>query len=126
MCQDRESGISVILLMVDHGVVDILVVDVILDMDELTTTELSVIRTLAGLSYSKRSWSWVRLHMHVVGRVCAWNFGTKFFLRKGKCETPENSNFLKKAKIVISIKIQNFSRSRMMKRISLLESSREI
>ena len=69
MCRDRESDISVILLMVDHGVVDILVVDVILDMDELTVIELSVIRTLAGLSYSTRSWSWVRLHMHVVGCV---------------------------------------------------------
>ena len=34
MCQDRESGISVILLMVDLRVVDILGVDVILDMDE--------------------------------------------------------------------------------------------
>ena len=34
--------------------VDILVVDVKLDMDELTTIELSVIETLAGLSYSTR------------------------------------------------------------------------
>ena len=55
MCRDRESGISVILLMVDHRVVDILVVDVIIDMDELTAIGLSVIRTLAGLSYSTRS-----------------------------------------------------------------------
>ena len=36
MCRDRGSGISVILLMVDLRVVDILGVDVILDMDELT------------------------------------------------------------------------------------------
>ena len=79
MCRDRESGISVILLMVDHRVVDILGVDVILDMDELTATGLSVIRTLAGLSYPTRSWSWLRLHMHVVKCVCMWNFGTKFF-----------------------------------------------
>ena len=57
----------------------------------------------------------VRLHMHVVGFVCAFNFGTKFFLRRGECETPENSNFLKKGKIVISVKTQNFSRSRMTK-----------
>ena len=67
--------------------------------------------------------------MHVVGCVCAWNFGTKFFLRRGKCETPENSNFLKKkkkGKFVILVKIRNFSRSRMMKRILPLESSREI
>ena len=34
--------------------------------------------------------------MHVVGYVCAWNFGTKFFLRRGECETPENFNFIKK------------------------------
>ena len=38
----------------------------------------------------------------------------------------ENQNFLKKGKMVVSIKIQNFSRSRMTKRTSLLESSREI
>ena len=42
------------------------------------------------------------------------------------CETPRKSNFLKKGKIVISVKIQKFSRSRMTKRTSLLESSREI
>ena len=41
MCQDRESGISMILLMVDLRVVDILVVDVILDMDEMTVIGLS-------------------------------------------------------------------------------------
>ena len=45
--------------------------------------------------------------------------------KKCLCETPENSNFLKKGKIVISIKIRNFSRSRMTKRISPLESSRK-
>ena len=64
--------------------------------------------------------------------ICMWfvvivqNFGTKFFLRRGECKTQENSNFLKKGKTVISIKIQNFSRSRMTKRTSPLESSREI
>ena len=100
-----ESGISVILLMVDLRVVDILSVDVILDMDELTAIGLSVIGTLAGLSYPTRPWSWVRLHMHVVGCVCAWNFETKFFLRRGKCKTRENSNFLKNVKIVILVKI---------------------
>ena len=44
-----------ILLMVDIRVVDILVVDVILNMDELTAIGLSVIGTLAGLSYLTRS-----------------------------------------------------------------------
>ena len=42
------------------------------------------------------------------------------------CKTRENSNFLKKGKIVISVKIRNFSKSRMMKRTSSLRSSREI
>ena len=85
--------------------VDVLVVNVILDMYELTSIELSVIVTLTGLSYPTRSSNWVRLHMHVVGCVCAWNFGTKFFSRRGECETPENSNFLKNGKIVILVKI---------------------
>ena len=96
MCRDRESGILVILLMVDLRVVDISGVEVILDMDEWTAIGLSVIGTLAGLSNLTRSWSWVRLHMHVVGCVCAWNFETKFFLRGGECETPRKSNFLEK------------------------------
>ena len=64
--------------------------------------------------------------MHVVGCVCVWNLGTKFFLRRGECETPENSNFLKNDKIVISVKIQKKIRYRMTKRTSPLESSREI
>ena len=38
----------------DLSVVDILVVDVRLDMDELTSIGLSVIETLAGLSYPTR------------------------------------------------------------------------
>ena len=43
------------------------------------------------------------------------------------CKTRENSNFWKKGKIVISVKIKNlFSRSRMKKWISPLQSSREI
>ena len=37
--------------------VDVLVVNVILDMDELTTIRLSVIGTLAGSSCPTRSWS---------------------------------------------------------------------
>ena len=64
--------------------------------------------------------------------ICMWffvivqNFGMKFFLMRGECKTRENSNFLKKSKTVISVKIQNFSRSRMTKRTSSLESFREI
>ena len=43
---------------VDLRVVDISVVDVMLDMDELTTIGLSVIGTLAGLSYPTWHWIW--------------------------------------------------------------------
>ena len=43
---------------VDLRVVDILVVDVRLDMDKLTAIGLSVIGTLAGLSYPTRPWIW--------------------------------------------------------------------
>ena len=42
----------------DLRVVDILVVDVRLDMDEMTAIGLSVIETLAGLSYSTLHWIW--------------------------------------------------------------------
>ena len=54
------------------------------------------------------------------------NFGTKFLLRRGECKTQENSNFLKKGKMVISIKIKKFSRSWMTRQTSLLESSHKI
>ena len=64
--------------------------------------------------------------MHMVGCVYAWNFGTTFFLRRGECKTSRKFNFLKKGQIVILVKIRNFSRSRMTKWTSPLESSREI
>ena len=54
------------------------------------------------------------------------NFGTKFLLRRGECKNRENSNFLKRGKMVILVKIQNLSRSRMTKRTSPLELSLEI
>ena len=34
--------------------------------------------------------------MHMVGCVCTWNFRTKFFLRRGECETSRKFNFFKK------------------------------
>ena len=66
--------------------------------------------------------------MHMVGCVCAWNFGIKFFLRMGECETPRKSNFLEKwqNRNFGKKKIRNFSRSQMTKRTSPLKSSREI
>ena len=79
MCRDHESGISVILLMVDLRVVDILGVEVILDMDEWTAIGLSVIGTLAGLSYPTRSWSWVRLRMHVLDAYVRGISGRNYF-----------------------------------------------
>ena len=62
--------------------------------------------------------------MHVVGCICSWNFRTKFFLRRGECGTLKNSNFLKNGKIVILVKVRNFSRSRMKKQTSPSKSSR--
>ena len=50
----------------------------------------------------------------------------EILLRGRECETPRKSNFLKNGKMVILVKIQNFSRSQMTKRTSPLESSREI
>ena len=67
----------------------------------------------------------VIVHVHVIACVCV-EFRDEIFLRRGECKTRENSNFLKKGKIVISVKIRNFSRFRMMKRTSPLRSSREI
>ena len=43
---------------VDLRVVDLLVVDIRLDMDELTTIGLSVIETYAKLSYLTWHWIW--------------------------------------------------------------------
>ena len=43
---------------VDLRVVDLLVVDVRFDTDKLTSIGLSVIETLAGLSYPTRYWIW--------------------------------------------------------------------
>ena len=79
MCRDCESEISVVLLMVDLRVEDISGFDVIPDMDELTVIGLLVIVTLGRLSYPTQSRSCVGLRMHVVGCVCVWNFGMKFF-----------------------------------------------
>ena len=63
--------------------------------------------------------------MHVNRCDCP-EFRDEIPFKGRECKTQENSNFLKKGKIVISVKIQNFSRSRIMKRTSLLESSHEI
>ena len=54
-------------------------------------------------------------------------FRDEIRLRREKCKTRENSNFLKNGKTVISIKIRNFSTSWMMKKkTSPLRSSHEI
>ena len=55
------------------------------------------------------------------------NFGHEILLRVGECKTREkNSIFLKNGKTVISVENRKFSRSRMTKWISPLNSSREI
>ena len=53
-------------------------------------------------------------------------FQDEILLTGEECETSENPNFLRKDKMIISVKIRNFSRSQMTKRTSPLESSREI
>ena len=53
-------------------------------------------------------------------------FWDEILLRGGECEIPRKSNFLKKGKMIILVKILNFSRSRMMKQTLPLESSSEI
>ena len=58
-------------------------------------------------------------------RMCV-EFRDEILLRRGECKTRENSNFQKKGKMVISVKIRKFSRSRMIKLILPLESSCEI
>ena len=59
-------------------------------------------------------------------RMCV-EFRDEILLRGGgECETLKIPDFLRKDKMVILVKIQNFSRSRMMKRISPLELSCEI
>ena len=65
------------------------------------------------------------LHTHVNGCNCV-EFRDEILLRGEECKTRENFNFLKNGKMVISVRIQNFSRSRMTKRTSPLESSHEI
>ena len=54
------------------------------------------------------------------------SFQVQGVYRETACKTRENSNFLKNGKIVISVKIRNFSKSRMTKLTLPLESSREI
>ena len=66
------------------------------------------------------------LQMHV-SDVIVQNFGTKFLLRRGECKTREIPISGKMAKSSFRLKIRNlFFRYRMTKRISPLESSREI
>ena len=87
MCRDRESGILVILLMVDLRVVGILGVDIILDIDELTAIGLSVIVTLAGLSYPTQSWSWAKGEVTYARgwmRMCVEFRDEIFFFKEGR------------------------------------------
>ena len=54
--RDRSELHSV--SVVDLRMIDILVIDVRLDMDELTAIGMSVIGTFVGLSYPTRPWIW--------------------------------------------------------------------
>ena len=63
--------------------------------------------------------------MHVICCDCT-EIRDEILLRGEEYKTRENYNFLKNGKMVILVKIRNFSRSRMIKQTSPLESSREI
>ena len=106
--------------------IDVLVVNFILDMDEFNSHQVDsnwdlnwvvipdTVLKLGEVTYA-RGWM----------RMCV-EFRDEILLRRGECKTRENSNFLKKGKIVISVKIQIFSRSQMTKWTSPLKSFREI
>ena len=53
-------------------------------------------------------------------------FQDEILLREEECKTRENSNFLKKGKTKLRLKIKKFSRSRMLKQTSPFKLSREI
>ena len=65
------------------------------------------------------------LHMHAICCDCT-EFRDEILLRGGEFKTLKNSNFLKNGKMVILIKIQNFSRSWMTKQTSPFALSHEI
>ena len=75
---------------------------------------LDAVLELGEVTYAR---GWIRMCME---------FRDEILLRRGECKTRENSNFLNKGKIVILVKIRNFSKSRMTKRTSQLKSSHEI
>ena len=63
--------------------------------------------------------------MHVICYDCV-EFRNEILLRGEECKNPKNSNFLKKGNTIILVKTPTFSKFRIMKRTSPLESSREI
>ena len=62
--------------------------------------------------------------MFVCASMC--EFRGRNFVKWEECKTREKFNFFKKGKTVISIENRKFSRSRMTKLTSPLNSSREI
>ena len=84
------------------------------------------ISTNSSSNTSMRIMPIINIGCHVRG-IYTWRCGSNERSSSNRnCETPRKSNFSKKGKIIILVKIRNFSRSWMMKRISPLESSREI
>ena len=63
--------------------------------------------------------------MYLCVLVCV-NFGDEMLLRGEQCKIQEKFSFLGKGKMVILIGNQEFSRSRMTKQTSPLNSSHEI
>ena len=59
---------------------------------------------------------WEREYEHYMYTLKYECLGLGFCFVGMSCKIRENSNFLKKCKMVISVKIRNFSRSQMTKR----------
>ena len=83
----------------------------------IVTLGRSALHTKQGLCMVTYARGWMRMCM---------KFWDEILLKGGECETLRKSNFLKNGKMVILVKIQNFSRSRMIKRTLPLQSSHEI
>ena len=76
-------------------------------------------------SYSRERTSDFSLEYRAIRSSAVFGTRRKTALR-GECETPRNPDFLRKDKMIILVKIRNFSKSRITKRTSPLESSHEI
>ena len=83
----------------------------------IVTLGRSALHTKQGLCRVTYARGWMRMCVE---------FWDEILLRGENVKPQENPIFCKKGKMVILVNTQNFSRSRMTKRTSLLQLSREI